>query len=379
MPARLGRINLAPEVDFDVADEARLNAASRNANAKAKLDLAIAKAGEKDLELARTQAANKLLREGKRDATMQNYIRDRETIPQIPVGVVNPQYLAKQMGPQEQGASQIDLSPIERKTRLDLSQISPEYSETFRTGMDTERETGAARTRLANAETRAEETRQETERHNREVENNNAINAELRRLGLVKGGKAGGTPKSGGSGGVGGVLGSSGKGIDPLKFAKAKTSAKGSVNELNATADVIDRLIGNEYKGIQPHPGIKGLTGYSSRVPYDVNQKTVDAEALRQQLLAKSAFAELQKMRQNSPTGGALGQVSDKEGEMLKNAAAALQRGQSPEQFRTNLEKFRAQLRISKQRIADAYRNDFGEDLPDDSLAQPPHNDEDWE
>lgn len=52
---------------------------------------------------------------------------------------------------------------------------------------------------------------------------------------------------------------------------------------------------------------------------------------------ANTAFSELQKMRDNSPTGGALGQVTERELDLLKSSVASLDPDQSQPQFLTNL------------------------------------------
>ena len=56
---------------------------------------------------------------------------------------------------------------------------------------------------------------------------------------------------------------------------------------------------------------------------------------------ANISFENLNQMRQASPTGGALGAVSDRENEMLKSAWGSLQQSQSPEQFKRNLGRVR--------------------------------------
>ena len=52
---------------------------------------------------------------------------------------------------------------------------------------------------------------------------------------------------------------------------------------------------------------------------------------------ANLGFAELQAMRQASPTGGALGQVAVQELDMLQSTLASLNQSQSPEQLRSSL------------------------------------------
>lgn len=67
-------------------------------------------------------------------------------------------------------------------------------------------------------------------------------------------------------------------------------------------------------------------------------------------LKANIAFAELQAMRNASKTGGALGQVSERELGLLESALAGLNQGQSPENMRKNLN----QIISSLQRFNDA-------------------------
>lgn len=58
-------------------------------------------------------------------------------------------------------------------------------------------------------------------------------------------------------------------------------------------------------------------------------------------LQANAAFDRLQAMREASSTGGALGQVSEIELQLLRDAMAALAQSQSPEQFKTNVQRLR--------------------------------------
>ena len=76
------------------------------------------------------------------------------------------------------------------------------------------------------------------------------------------------------------------------------------------------------------------LRGWEGSAAYDLAQKlkTVDANL---------AFAELQKMRDNSPTGGALGQVTEKELDLLRSTVANLDPNQSQPEFLAALKRAR--------------------------------------
>lgn len=76
-------------------------------------------------------------------------------------------------------------------------------------------------------------------------------------------------------------------------------------------------------------------------------------------LLANAGFDRLQQMRDNSPTGGALGQVSNIELGLLQSAAQSLMNSQDKEQFLNNLQAFKQQRARSLQNIRAAYEQDY--------------------
>ena len=85
---------------------------------------------------------------------------------------------------------------------------------------------------------------------------------------------------------------------------------------------------------------------------------------------ANIGFDRLQAMRDSSPTGGALGQVSEMENRLLQAVWGSLEQSQSPEQLKANLERVRNQVKESWKRIADAYEKDYGVPLPADMAPQ---------
>lgn len=66
--------------------------------------------------------------------------------------------------------------------------------------------------------------------------------------------------------------------------------------------------------------------------------------AILNTIQANSAFNRLQQMRDNSKTGGALGQVSERELDLLRDAEVALSQSQSPAQLRANLKTYSERL-----------------------------------
>ena len=82
-----------------------------------------------------------------------------------------------------------------------------------------------------------------------------------------------------------------------------------------------------------------GFTGsIASAVP---GTPAFDLKSTLDTIKANVGFNKLQEMRENSPTGGALGQVSENENRLLQSVLGSLEQSQSSEQFRFNLERLK--------------------------------------
>lgn len=75
---------------------------------------------------------------------------------------------------------------------------------------------------------------------------------------------------------------------------------------------------------------------------------------------AQMGFDELQEMRDNSPTGGALGQVAVQEINFLQSVIASLDQEQSNEQLIENLKIIKEAKRQSNARLRSAYEQTYG-------------------
>lgn len=76
-------------------------------------------------------------------------------------------------------------------------------------------------------------------------------------------------------------------------------------------------------------------------------------------LLANAGFDTLQDMRDNSPTGGALGQVSEREISLLQASHQNLMQSQSYEQFQRNLADFQETRKKALANVRAAYEQDY--------------------
>lgn len=85
-----------------------------------------------------------------------------------------------------------------------------------------------------------------------------------------------------------------------------------------------------------------------------------DLKATIDTIAANIGFEEIQRMRDNSKTGGALGQVTEKEIAFLQSVLGSLSQSQSPDQLRANLERAKQEVQASWGRIQQAYEQDYG-------------------
>ena len=120
-----------------------------------------------------------------------------------------------------------------------------------------------------------------------------------------------------------------------LKAQQAEESEQlqqqGAAEQGDIVTQEIDRTLGLMDEGILPDTGFGSML---SGVP------GTDANAISNLLTtikANVGFEQLNKMRQSSPTGGALGQVSEKEIGFLQSVAGSLEQSQRKEDLTYNL------------------------------------------
>lgn len=145
-------------------------------------------------------------------------------------------------------------------------------------------------------------------------------------------------------------------------FPKAKLA-------FEQTESGFDKMIA-DLKALKDDPGLENITGMVyGRMPESTNmtREARRAMALYNNILARGQFQELQNMRNASPTGGALGNISNQEGQILRQAFAALDRAQDTEDVKNIIDNLVTDLEASKSRVREAfdityeYRGGLGE------------------
>jgi hypothetical protein len=141
---------------------------------------------------------------------------------------------------------------------------------------------------------------------------------------------------------------------------KAYPVKKASVD---ATTGDIDAQIARA-KALREHAGLSGITGGVFGRVGSVTAASTSAQADLNQLKSKAGFEALQSMRDQSPTGGALGNVSDAEGRRLESSAAALDQAQGTEDFQTKLDRYIEDLERAKKSLKNAFDSQYGSVKP---------------
>jgi len=140
--------------------------------------------------------------------------------------------------------------------------------------------------------------------------------------------------------------------------AEAYNAMEGVTAKYDKTIELAERLLNN--------PALDSIIGnVQGNVPETVlsvlSQDAANALSDYNALLAVAGFQELQAMRDASPTGGALGQVSDSENKLLQQSAFASSRTQSEAKFRESVKTYLKLLRESKGRVEKAYERTYSQ------------------
>ena len=120
--------------------------------------------------------------------------------------------------------------------------------------------------------------------------------------------------------------------------ADARTAVQGEQGARSASVVIDD--IGRLTQLIENAPWYNPAVGTGSGLLEGIRgTNAADAAALASTINANIAFDRLQQMREASPTGGALGAVTERELALLSSVMGSLDQSQSQEQFLQNLER----------------------------------------
>jgi hypothetical protein len=146
----------------------------------------------------------------------------------------------------------------------------------------------------------------------------------------------------------------------PRKLSPEAAKTKATSNVL--VMDEMDRLL----KLVEDSPGM--TTGFGTWLSGIPTTDARNAQRLADTIKGNIGFDRLQRMREESPTGGALGQVAVQELQALQSTMGSFDLGQDAETVKYNLNRLKQQYARTMLALADAQPN-FEEYFPDFNRA----------
>jgi len=144
------------------------------------------------------------------------------------------------------------------------------------------------------------------------------------------------------------------EGLNPKEIQTREAKYPAATLAVKTIESSSDRLAA-DLDELAKHPGLSGISGLIyGNTPAITKNARVALEKYKS-ILARGGFSELQSMRAASPTGGALGNVSNQENQYLRDAFAAIGRSQDTADLKTALESAANVARAAKQRVREAY------------------------
>jgi hypothetical protein len=140
-----------------------------------------------------------------------------------------------------------------------------------------------------------------------------------------------------------------------------------AVETFEAKTDQLEK----DLEALKNHPGLSSITGLVAGRAPAVTKDGRAAQALYDKIVARGGFKELQDMRAASPTGGALGNVSNQEGTQLRQSFAAIDRRQDASDVQSAIDQAVTDLQGSKRRVREAYDMTYEYKAPRGSKAPP--------
>jgi hypothetical protein len=133
-----------------------------------------------------------------------------------------------------------------------------------------------------------------------------------------------------------------------------------------------DNLI-NDLERLKNHPGLSNITGVIAGRTPSLTAQGREAQALYKKIIARGRFQELQNLRQSSPTGGALGNVSNQENQSLREAFGALDQTQDASSVKNEIDRIVTNIGGSKNRVREAFdmTYDYKNNAPRFNAAPP--------
>ena len=162
-------------------------------------------------------------------------------------------------------------------------------------------------------------------------------------------------------------------GLDPKTKAKFDQAYPQAIRNLQSSTTELDKDIADVQALISDEEGLNAITGvYGANTP-NISAAARRAQATYDKIRAGAGFSALQAMRDASPTGGALGNVSNQEGAKLEQSVAAFAQAQDADDLRKVLRQYLIDLKMAQENVRAAFDETYsyrGETPSSDIVTQ---------
>jgi hypothetical protein len=143
--------------------------------------------------------------------------------------------------------------------------------------------------------------------------------------------------------------------MDPKVKLKLDQAYPQAIRNLQSSVTELDKDITDVQKLIDDKAGLDAITGVYGAYTPNISPEARRAQALYDKIRAGAGFSALQAMRDASPTGGALGNVSNQEGAKLEQSVAAFSQVQDADDLREVLRQYLIDLQVAQENVRAAF------------------------
>jgi hypothetical protein len=162
------------------------------------------------------------------------------------------------------------------------------------------------------------------------------------------------------------------EGMDVKTKAKLDQAYPQASKALKTTVTALDQDIADVKALLKDRKGLAAITGTFNAMTPDIMRDATRAAARYDKITAGAGFTALSDLKAASPTGGALGNVSNDEGRRLRDSVATFSRKQNTQDFADGLERYLVDLEMSRENVLSAYDETYSyrEDAGAASIAE---------
>jgi hypothetical protein len=134
-------------------------------------------------------------------------------------------------------------------------------------------------------------------------------------------------------------------------YPKATTAVNSAVRDIDNQIALAKRL--------RDHPGLGAITGSIDAITPNIRDVATSAQSDYNTLLSQGTLSSLTRLRAASETGGALGNVSNQDTNLLRDSVGSLSQSQGKEALQSNLNQYISDLEFAKDNVQNAYNETY--------------------